>query len=354
MRPASLGQGEQLTVPTSVTGLTDMVRRAIERRAQLAERLLSEDTDCYRMLHGAQEGLPGVTLDRYGSLALLQTFHEPLPDAVVAAIDAVVDALVPGLDLVYNDRSGAGSRVGNRLAGAQRVAGKAARATREHGVRFHIRGRHRGSDPWLFLDLRTTRRAIMGEASGASLLNLFAYTCGVGVAAAFAGAHRVLNVDFAESSLAVGVDNAVLNGVHARTTELVSDVFPVVRQLGGMRQPAVDRGRRLPPFPRLEPESFDLVCLDPPPVARSPFGVVDILRDYQTLLKPVLRVVSDSGALYCTNNLARVAEDEWHAVLRRCAERHGRPVRSLDVIRPDDDFPSLDGRPPLKVARLTF
>jgi 23S rRNA (cytosine1962-C5)-methyltransferase len=339
---------------TPVEDLGAIVQRAIDRRATLRERLADEETDGYRLLHGAQEGAPGVTLDRYGTLALLQSFHAPVPEASVIAVGGVLDAQMPGLDLVYNDRSGPGSRVGNRLAGAQRAAAKQARVTREHGVRFHIRARHRGNDPWLFLDLRTTRRAVMDEARGASLLNLFAYTCGVGVAAAVAGARRVVNVDFAESSLTIGVDNAVLNGVHGRTTELVSDVFPVVRQLAGLRQPSVDRGRRLPPFPRLRAESFDLVCLDPPSRARSPFGVVDIARDYQALLKPALRVVSDRGALYCTNNLAQVDEEVWHGILRQCAVTHGRPIRTLDVIRPGDDFPSLDGRPPLKVARLTF
>lgn len=320
----------------------------------LREGLAEHETNCYRLLHGSQEGAPGVTLDRYGTLALLQSFHGPLSEVSVASVGDVLDGVMPGLDLVYNDRSGTGSRVGNRLAGAHRAAAKLERVTQEHGVRFRIRARHRGNDPWLFLDLRPMRRAVMDEARGASLLNLFAYTCGVGVAAAVAGARRVVNVDFAESSLAVGVDNAVMNGVHGRTTELVSDVFPVVRQLAGLRQPSVDRGRRLPPFPRLEADSFDLVCLDPPPLARSPFGVVDLVRDYQALLKPAFRLVSDRGALYCTNNVAQVEEEGWHAMLRHCADTHGRPIRTLDVIGPGDDFPSFDGRPPLKVARLTF
>ena len=334
--------------------LEDAVRRAVDRRAQLLVRLADAGTDCCRLLHGAQEGMPGVTLDRYGTLALLQSFHTPLSEASVDGVEGALDALLPGLDLVYNDRSAPGSKVGNRLVGARRAAAKVDRVTREHGVRFHIRARHRGYDPWLFLDLRAMRRAVMDEARGASLLNLFAYTCGVGVAAAVAGARRVLNVDFAESSLAIGTDNAALNRVTGRTTQLVSDVFPAVRQLAGLRQPSVDRGRRLPAFPRLDPESFDLVCLDPPPLARSRFGVVDVARDYQALLKPVLGLVSEGGALYCTNNLSRVDEETWHSVLRQCAVRHGRPIRTLDVIRPGDDFPSLDGRPPLKVARLTF
>ena len=331
-----------------------LLRRAIGRRAALVDRLVAEHTDCYRLLHGTQEGAPGVTLDRYGDLALLQTFHAPVTDGALAAVGRVLDELAPGLDLVYNDRSAPGSRVRNCLGDTERVASTSARIACEHGVRFHVRARHRGHDPWLFLDLRTTRRAVMDEARGKSLLNLFAYTCGVGVAAAVAGAERVVNVDFAESSLVVGTDNAVLNGVADRTTELPSDVFPAMRQLGGIRQPPVARGRRLPPFPRLEPERFDLVFLDPPPLARSRFGVVDVRRDYQSLLTPALGTVADRGILYCTNNVARVDEGDWHAILRRCAAKHGRPIRSLDVLRPGEDFPSPDDRPPLKVARLAL
>ena len=323
-------------------------------------RLEEEKTNCYRLLHGTQEGAPGVTLDRYGDLALLQSFHAPIVDEAVAVVRRVLDEFVPDLDLVYNDRSEAGSRVRNRLIEAARVAAESDRIVSEHGVRFHVKARHRGHDPWLFLDLRTTRRAVMdemdemGEAEGKSVLNLFAYTCGVGVAAAVAGARRVLNVDFAESSLAVGTANAALNDVSERTTELVSDLFPAVRQLAGIRQPPIVRGRRLPKFPRLEPESFDLVFLDPPTFAKSPFGVVDLVRDYQSLLKPALGTVASGGVLYCTCHVASVEEEEWHIRLRRCAAKHGRPIRSLDVIRPGEDFPSLDARPPLKVARLAF
>ena len=114
------------------------------------------------------------------------------------------------------------------------------------------------------------------------------------------------------------------------------------------------RGRRLPRFPRLEPESFDLVLLDPPTYAKSPFGVVDLVRDYQSLLKPALGTVASGGVLYCTCHVASVEEEDWHIQLRRCAAKHRRPIRSLDVIRPGEDFPSLDARPPLKVARLAL
>ncbi len=338
---------------TSAT-LEAALRTAIIRRTDLRARLAVQHTDCYRLFHGTQEGVPGVSLDRYGDLGLLQSFHRPLSDDEVAVVSRMLGECVPAAVLVYNDRSAVGSRVRNRLPESVRVASRTDRIVSEHGVRFHVTARHRGHDPWLFLDLRPTRRAVMDEANGKSLLNLFAYTCGVGVAAAVAGARRVLNIDFAASSLSVGSANATLNGVTLHTTELVSDVFPAVRQLAGIRQPPVVRGRRLPRFPWIERERFDMVFLDPPTLAKSPFGVVDLVRDYQSVLTPALGAVADNGVLYCTNHVAGVDEHEWHRHLRRCGDKHGRPIRSLDVLRPGEDFPSADARPPLKVVRLAL
>ena len=328
------------------------LERALERRAELIRTLAADGTDCYRLLHGTVEGAPGVTLDRYGDVALLQSFHRRLDGAEVDAVARVAGERFSGLSFFYNDRSARGSRVLNRLPEGQQALAEADRTVREGGVRFRIRVRHRGNDPWLFLDLRPVRRAVAGESAGKTVLNLFAYTCGVGVAAAVGGARRVVNVDFAKSSLAVGTVNAELNGVADRTTELVSDVFPALRQLAGIRQPPVARGRRLPPFVHVDRERFDVVVLDPPPLAKSPFGVVDLRRDYQSLLKPALGAVAAGGVLYCTNNVAAVDEGEWHDGLRRCAAKHGPGLTGLDVVRPGEDFPSPDGRPPLKVARL--
>ncbi len=291
-------------------------------------------------------------MDRYGDLALVQSFHRPLASDGEAAVAEAVAAAVPGLTLVYNDRSGPGSAVRNTLEGAAAAAAERPRVAHEGGVALRIQARHRGNDPWLFLDLREVRRAIAAEAAGRSMLNLFAYTCGAGVAAAAAGARRVLNVDFARTSLAVGRANAQANGVEDRSTFLVSDAFPALRQLAGGRQPPVARGRRLPPFPRVAPERFDLVLLDPPRLARSRFGVVDLARDYPSVLKPAMAVVADGGVLYCTNNDASVDAEDWHEMLRRSATRYGRPLRSLTALGPGPDFPSNDARPPLKAARL--
>ncbi len=332
--------------------LAAALTRARDARDTLLTRLEQEGTDCYRLFHGTVEGCPGVTLDRYGDLALLQSFHATLDGALVDAVERFVDGLHPAMPLIYNDRSGRGSRIANRLSEPLKVAAHMPRIIHESGVQYRFQARHEGQDPWLFLDLRAARRRVMAAAKERSVLNLFAYTCGVGTAAAAAGASFVMNVDFAESALRVGKDNARLNALPHRPRFVHSDVFPAIRQLAGIGQPERVRGKRLPPFPELAPRQFDLVFLDPPRYAKSPFGVVDLVRDYPALFKPALLATAEGGCLVCCNNVAEVDAETWLEQLRRSASKAGRTVRDVEWIAPDADFPSFDGRPPLKIAAL--
>ena len=112
------------------------------------------------------------------------------------------------------------------------------------------------------------------------------------------------------------------------------------------------RGQKLPSYPRLEQRQYDLVLLDPPAWAKSAFGTVDLLRDYQSLLKPALLATADNGVLICCNNLAKVSMDDWREQVLRCAEKAGRPVRDWKIMTPGADFPSQDQQPPLKTLIL--
>ena len=325
---------------------------ALESRQPLIERLHAEQTDAYRLFHGSVEGRPGLTVDRYGDLLLAQSFHSPLDAAQLAELEAFYAAALPGLAFVYNDRSNANSRIGNALEGEALAAAMQPRIAREMGVGYHIQGRHAGQDPWLFLDLRAARRRVMMEAPGKTLLNLFAYTCGVGIAASKAGASFVVNVDFAESSLAVGKENARLNDLPTRPRFIQSDAFAAMRQLAGIGQPTRVRGKRMPAFPKLEPRRFDIVFLDPPRYAKSPFGVVDLINDYPALFKPALLCTAEGGTLVCCNNVAEVEREAWLDQLRRSALKAGRTIRDAEWILPEADFPSPDGQPPLKTVLL--
>ena len=332
--------------------LLPLLATALEARAELLPRLHAEQTDAYRLFHGSVEGHPGLTIDRYGDLLLVQCFHSPLTAATLAALQSFYATRLPGLTLVFNDRSQANSRIGNPLPPDQLEAAMMAREMHEMGVTYRIAGRHAGQDPWLFLDLRAARRRVMLEAPGKTLLNLFAYTCGVGIAAAKSGARFVVNVDFADSSIMIGKENARLNDLPVRPRFVKCDAFAAMRQYSGIGQPERVRGKVMPPFPKLEAQTFDLVFLDPPRHAKSPFGVVDLVNDYASVFKPALLCTSEGGTLICTNNVADVQRDTWLDQLQRSAAKAGRPIRETEWIMPEADFPSSDGQPPLKIALL--
>ncbi len=331
------------------------LRAALNNRQDLLGELHRQGTDCYRLFHGSQEGAGGLTIDRYGPQLLVQSFHQSLSrDELLQLAEQCQAGLAEELLLVYNDRSRGNSRIDRsdpvyqaEPAALEDLIGH------EWGLNYRVRGRHAGQDPLLFLDLRNARGWVKRHSAGKSVLNLFAYTCGVGLSAAAGGAREVVNLDFAEGNLAVGRENGALNPELAPMQFIQSDYFPAIRQLAGLPISA-RRGQKLPAYPRLEQRQFDLVLLDPPAWAKSAFGTVDLLRDYQSLLKPALLATAEDGVLICCNNLAKVALSDWREQVLRCAEKLGRPVRNCQTLTPAADFPSMDGQPPLKTLILQF
>ena len=332
--------------------LADHLSSALAARRALIAQLHAEKTNAYRLFHGSSEGESGLNVDRYGDVLLVQAFHRPLPAEELALLESFYAGEFPGVPVFYNDRSTSNSRISNELPPDQIAAAHEPHQFQEMGVNYRFLARHAGQDPWLFLDLRAGRRRVMQEVAGKSLLNLFAYTCGVGIAAAKAGAAHVVNVDFSESSLSIGKENARLNELPIRLRFVKSDAFAALRQLSGQGQAQMVRGKRMPPFPKMDAHQFDVVFLDPPRYAKSPFGVVDLVNDYAALFKPALLSTAEGGTLICCNNVAEVSREGWFDLLERSARKAGRGIREVEWIEPEADFPSRDGQAPLKIALL--
>src|SRR5574343_1518336 len=177
--------------------LDQALRAALDARENLLSQLHTQGTDCYRLFHGTQEGAPGLTVDRYGPQLLVQSFHQPLEhDALLQLANQIQQRLGLPLRLVYNDRSKSHSRIDrNPELHQAEAAALEDLVGQEWGLNYRVRGRHAGQDPLLFLDLRNARGWVKANAAGKAVLNLFAYTCGVGLSAAAGGAREVVNLD---------------------------------------------------------------------------------------------------------------------------------------------------------------
>ncbi|QFU25449.1 class I SAM-dependent methyltransferase [Shewanella eurypsychrophilus] len=331
--------------------ISTFLASALEKRHQLLTQAKASNTDCYRVFHGTVEGINGLNIDRYGEAWLIQSFHQALSDDELQEIS---DSLtqVEELPVIYNDRSDKNSRVMNKLDVINDDFANQAQVMHENGIKFTSKLRHEGQDPLLFLDMRVGREFVQANSHNKTVLNLFSYTCGIGTAAAVGGATRVMNIDFSSFALAAGKTNAELNQVSDVCEFIQSDAFPALRQLAGLKV-AGRRNQKLPKYPKLPATQFDLVFLDPPRFAKSPFGIVDLINDYQSLFKPALLTTKAGGTIVCCNNVAKVDREAWFDALVRCVEKQGRTVSSHSWLDCHADFPSFDGNHPLKIVALT-
>jgi 23S rRNA (cytosine1962-C5)-methyltransferase len=203
----------------------------------------------------------------------------------------------------------------------------------ENGLRFLIRP-GAGLSVGLFLDMRETRAWVRARAAGRTVLNLFAYTCGFGVAAAAGGAARVVNVDAARSVLAWGRANYALNGLPAAEQDFIfGDAFDWLKRLGRRGQ------------------TFDLVIVDPPSYATTRTSRFSVSRDYAALAALAAPLVSPGGWLLACANAAELPARAFVKQLR--AGLAGRPARLMLTHEPELDFPVAPGQNPyLKIATM--
>ncbi|MCG9698200.1 class I SAM-dependent methyltransferase [Shewanella sp. Isolate11] len=332
--------------------LSQLLTKAFDQRAQLIADAKVNRTDCYRVFHGTVEGISGLNIDRYGDAWLIQTFHQSLTEDELSQISQVLTQ-TEALPIVYNDRSDKNSRILNPIDESLEQFAITPQVIEENGIKFTSKLRHEGQDPLLFLDMRVGREYVKAHSQDKSVLNLFSYTCGIGTAAAVGGAHRVINVDFSSFALAAGRENAQLNGVETVCEFVKSDAFPAMRQLAGLKVGG-RRNQKLPTYPKLSPTQFDLVFLDPPRFAKSPFGTVDLINDYQSLFKPAMMATRAGGTIVCCNNVAKVDAETWFQALIRCVEKQGRQVSQHQWLACHSDFPSFDESHPLKIVALTL
>jgi 23S rRNA (cytosine1962-C5)-methyltransferase len=256
----------------------------------------------YRLVHGESDGLPGLVVDRFGDVFVVQSNTAGMERLLAPLIEALAEAFSPRAVVIKNT---SGLRDLEGLAPATRVAvGElpAELEIEENGARFRIDPLQGQKTGWFF-DHRDNRAALAHWCAGKRMLDLFAYTGAWSIPAALAGATSVECVDASPAALDLAATNARLNAVSERLNGVASDVFDYLKQA------------------REERRHFDVIVLDPPAFIKRKKDVAKGLEAYRRLNQAALQVLAPGGLLVSASCSFHLTRDSLHDLLRASA-RH--------------------------------
>ena len=302
--------------------IDELIARRLKGALELRRRFVGDDTDAYRLLNGDGDGLSGVVVDRFGDVAVVQLLTagaDRMRETIVAALNELMHprAIVERSHGAVRKQEGLEDRDGV-LAG-EPVASTFAI---ENGVKIKIDLEH-GQKTGVFLDQRDNRALAGRIARGARVLDAFCYQGGFSLAALAGGASKVVAVDTSVRALEVAQQNLALNGHPAGAVEFVH----------------ADAGK----FMAETSNRFDLIVVDPPPLARSRGDAERAGRLYVELNTLAMRVLAPGGRLMTFSCSTHFRADDFIRAVRFAASNAGRTLRLLAHLGPGADHPVLLG-----------
>jgi 23S rRNA (cytosine1962-C5)-methyltransferase len=294
------------------------VAAAWERRRPLRAR-----TDAFRVLNGAASGVPGLVVDHFAGW-LVAYAYEKEPWIARAEFTRALAAATGAKGLALIDRGArgeAGRDEGRILFGDVPEDAE----VREGPLRFRVHPRH-PRNVGLFLDTRRLRERLLETCRSHDVLNLFSYSCSLGIAAAARNTGGVVNVDVSSRYLGWGKDNLALNALDPARTRFV--------RMDGAKYLAWAGKKGM---------AFDVVILDPPSFARNEAGVFSFAKDYFRMAGDCAQLLKAGGTLHAMTNYSGITPAEFRAGLEDAVRGRGREPKSLARVEPSEDF---DGAEP--------
>ena len=303
-----------------------MLGRALEvrRAVGLASAAGGSPTACYRLAHGEGDGLPGLIVDYYDGVCVLQAHSVGMFRARRQICEALKAVYGDTLKAVYDKSSGTAPY----KAGLELVDGYLYRAddfsddeqtVLENGHKFIVNWTE-GQKTGFFLDQRENRALVGRYSAGRNVLNLFCYTGGFSIYALAAGAVHVDSVDSSAKAMMMVDRNIALNGFDASLhTSYCTDAIDFLKN--------VPEGK------------YDLIIVDPPAFAKHRGVLKNALRAYQRLNAAAIAKVAPGGLVF-TYSCSQVVDKETFALtVFSAAASVGRSVRILDRLNQPADHP---------------
>jgi 23S rRNA (cytosine1962-C5)-methyltransferase len=307
--------------PVDPDFLTRRIRSALARRQALH---LERASDAQRLIHAESDLLPGLVVDRYGDVLVMQCltagveyWREVLID--ILSKETGTTALYERSDADVRSLEGLPARTGLTRG---ELATSELRIT-EYGLQFAVDVAH-GHKTGFYLDQRENRRLLQDYSQGKDVLNCFSYTGAFGIHALAAGANSLLCVDSSAEALELGRENVRINGLSAERAEWSSaDVFQALRKF------------------RDQNRSFDVIVLDPPKFAPTVAQVERASRAYKDINLLAFKLLRPGGILFTFSCSGGVDAALFQKIVAGAALDAGIEASIVQTMRQAADHPVL-------------
>ena len=323
---------------TEVCGISQILAPLERQLDRLADK---QNDDAHRLLHGrgrCYEGLEQLTVDWIAPLiwaVLYKPLDPALEEALRESLGRHADQLGCAAMLQRRYEKGAPAEL---LAGAMPETLNA----RESDLQFHVQP-GRNQNIGYFMDLSPARDWLRERCEGGRVLNLFAFTCANSVAAAQAGAERVVNVDMSRAAMRIGADNHRLNelgdGLRGRKAEQNSEAATDVVMLD---YDLFRSWKAVRKFGR-----YDQIIIDPPSRQKGSF---EAEKDYPRVLRQLPSLLNEGGEFLACLNAPYLPE----SFLRDMIAAELPEAEFVQRLKNREDFPEADSDAGLKMLHYRW
>ena len=303
----------------------DFFRARTQDAMEGRSTLLDTDTNGYRLLHGENDGFPGLVTDVYAGVAVIKVYSPVWFPYLHELIPIIVDAAEAETAVLRLSRNVEKPAKAVGYADGQVVFGTLEDEDvifLEHGLKF-VANVVRGHKTGFFLDHRYNRRRVGELSDGQEVLDVFSYAGGFSVHALGGGATRVISLDISAPALEMARRNVALNFDDGtlRYETLAEDAFVALERL------------------RKEAQSFGIVIVDPPSFAKREKEVPGALEAYRRVNRLAIPLVASGGILLAASCSARVPAETFFAEVEKVLRASGRTFTLLEKTFHDVDHP---------------
>ena len=275
----------------------------------LRERLF--DQPCYRLVYGDSDLLPGLVVDRFGDILVVQLASATMEKHKDDVLAALIQVCKPSGILLKNDSAARDAEGLSRYVETAFGLVPEWVALEENGVKFEAPVMQGQKTGW-FYDHRMNRARLAPYVKGKRVLDLFSYIGGWGVQAAAFGASDVMCVDASAFALDGVERNAALNGLTDKVACVEGDVFEALKQL------------------KASEERFDVIVADPPAFIKRKKDLKNGEAAYRRLNEQAMRLLNKDGILISASCSMHLPEDDLQNILLTSARHLDRNIQLLE------------------------